>query len=305
MSVLHEPLVWATGIGVLLGAAVMCVAAGLVPRTVRLEDVFGVLDGDAASPAVATPSGDPGGDTSWDARLGRFGYTRLHVPVAEATRRRLELRGRTISDFVAEKLILALAGLVVPQLYQAVGLLLGAGFSPLPLGIGLVLMLAGFFWPDLALRQHQDDARDDARQALLSFFDLVTLERLANQSAIASLHAAATMSDNLVFRRVRAALDRARLEQRAPWNDLERLADELDLPEIRDLSDVLRLDEQGASLAGALRSRVRELRGAHLMREKVRAQAVSESMTIWMVIPSFVIGVVLITPPLLRMSGLG
>lgn len=304
MPGLSDPIVLATGVGVLLGLGILLLVVGFLPRTARLSDVFGVLDAAPTSSSAPTlVDADP--DTGWDTRLGRFGYTRLHVPVGAATLRRLELRGRTISDFVAEKLLLAIFGLVVPQLYQMVRLVLGRGLSAVPVGAGLLLMVAGFFWPDLSLRRDQDDARDDARQAVLSFFDLVTLERLANQSAIASLHAAASMSDSIMFTKVRGALDRARLEQRPPWSDLERLADEMQLPEIRDLSDVLRLDEQGAALAGALRSRVHELRDAQLTREKVRAQAVSESMTLWMVIPSFVIGVLLIAPPLLRMSGLG
>ena len=45
------------------------------------------------------------------------------------------------------------------------------------------------------------------------------------------------------------------------------------------------------------------MRDAHLNQEKVEAQTASESLTIWMVIPVLVLGLVLITPPLLIMVG--
>ena len=75
----------------------------------------------------------------------------------------------------------------------------------------------------------------------------------------------------------------------------------MDLQPLRDVADVMRLDEQGAALGGALRARVRELRDSHLMSQKIEAQQVSESLTIWMVIPALVFGLILLTPPLLRM----
>ena len=68
---------------------------------------------------------------------------------------------------------------------------------------------------------------------------------------------------------------------------------------------VLRLDDQGASLAQVLRARVADMRDAHLTREKVAAQRVSESMTVWMVVPVLVFGLVLLTPAMLTLAGVG
>ena len=129
------------------------------------------------------------------------------------------------------------------------------------------------------------------------------LERLANLSATQSLEAASRISDVPVFIRLAGALDRARLEQRPPWNDLYRLSQELDLPAIADMADVMRLDDQGAALAGVLTARVKELRDAHLTRERVRAHQASEAMTLWMSIPVVVFALAFLIPPLLTMSG--
>ena len=291
---------------VLGGAAtttgLMIVTVGSLRRTPQLADVLRVLDGVAATPTAAP---DLGEGRDWDARMGRWAYTHAHLPVSEATWRRLQLSGRSVGDFLAEKLILCVAGAAAPQMAAGVALLLGVRLGMFPLAGSLLLAALGYAWPTLRLRQGERGTHEQARHAMLTLFDLVTLERLANQSAIASLAAAAQLSDTLVFRRIRQASDRARLEQRAPWSDLHALADELALPEISDLCDVLQLDEQGASLTGSLRARVKELRDADLMREKLQAQRTSESMTIWMVIPSLVLGILLIAPPLLKLTGSG
>ena len=54
-----------------------------------------------------------------------------------------------------------------------------------------------------------------------------------------------------------------------------------------------------------LRARVADMRDAHLTREKVAAQRVSESMTVWMVVPVLVFGLVLLTPAMLTLAGVG
>jgi len=78
----------------------------------------------------------------------------------------------------------------------------------------------------------QKAVRQDAAEAVLVYIDLVTLARLANQSAPRALVEAAHMSDHPVLARIRMTLERSRLEQQSPWAGLDRLSDELDLPEL-------------------------------------------------------------------------
>lgn len=169
--------------------------------------------------------------------------------------------------------------------------------------LSLVLAAVGFILPDIALRVAARDIDADAAEALLVFFDLVTLERLANQSAPQSLRAAAAMSDVAVFASIRGALERARLQQSLPYGELRELGRSLALPALVDLADVMRLDESGASLTSTLRARVRELRDAHLAASKMQAAEVSERMTVFMVIPSLILGLFFLVPPLLTLVG--
>ncbi len=283
---------WAALSGAAVVAGLFLVASALVPRPVRLDDALHRLASGEA-PAMQIE-----GSYGWEDRLGRAAH-HLERPISAKTSALLELKGIQTSRFLADKVVLGVLGLAVPTVIGvAFGLLLGTGLA-LPLGVSLVAGTVGFFWPDLRLHRSGGLAREDAAEALLTFFDLVTLERLANQSAPQALYAAASVSDVTPFRQVRAVLDAARLEQRAPYPALKALADDLGLPELRDVVDVMSLDEQGASLVGSLRARVKELRDAHLTEQKIKAHEVSERLTVFMVIPALIFGLIFLVPPLL------
>ena len=166
--------------------------------------------------------------------------------------------------------------------------------------LALVGAVVGFFVPDLLLRQAAETARDGAVEALLVYIDLVTLERLANASATQALHNAAALSEVPLFLQIRTALERARLEQQSPYAELRRLADQLHLPELADVADVMQLDETGAALSGALRARVRELRDAHLTQAQIKASAAAEGMTIYMTLPALIFGLIFLVAAMLK-----
>jgi hypothetical protein len=288
-------LLLAIASGALAAFGIWAVAGLLLPVRPRLADALDLLDGRLAAPPE--PSG-----TGLD-QLGGWLRARLRRPVPAATLRRLRVAGRSVDRHYAHKAVTALAGLVLPSLAgAALALTVGSGFE-VPAAAGLVLGLAGFFVPDLLLRGAEAERAEDATEALLTYFDLVTLERLANSSGSQALRAAAGVSDVTVFAAIRDALERARLEQRAPYPELQRLGRELELPALVDIADVMALDEAGAALSGALRARVRELRDAHLTQTKIAASAVSERMAFFMVIPSLVFGLFFLVPPILRLLG--
>ena len=283
----------AIGSGALIGFGLWALAGLLLPVRPRLCDALDLLDGRLDAPPEPSGAGID--------RLGGWLRVRLRRPVPATTLRRLRIAGRSINRHYAHKAVGALAGLVLPTLLgAALAVTLGSGFT-VPAAAGLALGVAGFFLPDLLLRGADAERTEDASESLLTYFDLVTLERLANSSGSQSLRSAAAISDTTVFAAIRDALERARLEQRAPYPELQRLGRELELPALVDIADVMALDEAGAALSGALRARVRELRDAHLTRAKIAASAVSERMAFFMVIPSIVFGLFFLVPPILRL----
>jgi Flp pilus assembly protein TadB len=191
-------------------------------------------------------------------------------------------------------------GAVLPGLGAFAWTLTGLSVSSWPALLSLVGAVIGFFVPDVLLRRAADTARSGAVEALLVYIDLVTLERLANASATQALHSAAQLSDSPLFLQIRTALERARLEQQPPYEELRRIADQLHLPELADVADVMQLDETGAALSGTLRARVRELRDAHLTSEQTKASAAAEGMTIYMTLPALIFSLIFLVAAMLK-----
>ena len=288
-----NPLVIAVLSGALLGAGIWFLSSIRVGVHPRLADAIDLLDGRWE----AMPEDEAQGVD----RIGAWLRAQVGSTVPAQTLRRLQIKGISVNRHFTTKALWALGGLLGPTVFTAtMASILGAG-PVIPLAFALVTGLVGFVLPDVLLRREDRTVTSDATEALLTFFDLVTLERLANQSGTQSLRAAAALSEAPVFVAIRDALERARLQQRAPYAELQRLGAALELPALVDIADVMRLDEAGASLSGALRARVKELRDAHLTREKIAASAVSERMAFFMVVPSLVFGAIFVVPPLLRL----
>jgi Flp pilus assembly protein TadB len=294
--------------GILLTGGVVLVIAGLVPATPHLGDTLARLyrpigfeteRRDRTSARRIDPRSEL--SASMSQRLGGWLYRRTPVPLTAGQQRALQIRGRSVTEFFADKAVWAVIGFTLPPLLAGfVALVAGGVAITVPVLAALLGAIAGYFVPDLLLRGQARATGSDASAALLMYIDLVTLERLANASATQSLHNAAQLSDVPLFRQLRAALERARLEQQAPYTELRRLADELDLAELRDLADVMQLDESGAALSGSLRARARELRDAHLATTLREANSASEGMTIYMTIPALLFAVMFLVPALMR-----
>lgn len=287
--------------GILVAGGLVLIIAGTVPSTPELTSTVARLHRPMGAEPARSERAVPATTGTPSERLGSWTYRRTPVPLTAGQLRALQIRGRSVTEFYADKAVWTIIGLSMPPMITgAYGYLTGHVSVALPVITALAGGVAGYFVPDLLLRGQANATRHDASAALLMYIDLVTLERLANASATQALHNAAALSDVGLFRQLRGALERARLEQQAPYAELRRLADELAMPEIRDLADVMQLDETGAALSGSLRARARELRDGHLATTMREANAASEGMTIYMTIPALLLGVMFIVPAIMR-----
>ncbi len=277
--------------GALLVGGAVSIAAYALPRRARLSDVMTRL--------TTTPT-QPDANTRTD-RLGRWASG--FIGTTANTRRLLDLAGRSPSEFIADKVILTIVGAAMPAIVTSVWFWLFHTSLWLPAISAVAGAIAGFFTPDLMLRRASKRTQQLANESLFTLFDLVILERLANQSVTQAMTSAADLSRAPLFRHVGAALDRARLQQHPPYGELQQLALELDLPQLGDLVDVIRLEEHGASLARTLRDRLSELRDADLVAMKLSAHERTESMTFFMVIPALIFGLIFVIPPLMQLLG--
>lgn len=289
----------AIGLGMLVGLGVFLLVRGVTASPVRLGDALAALERQPVIQLIddSAPEGLEG--------LGQRVYRRLGLPLSRNQQRLLNLQGRSVGDFFIEKLIWTFTGLLIPTLWALTQVAMGARPGLLPFGVALLCGVAGFFIADLRLRNGAELHRRTAIDGIHTFFDLVVLERLANASAAQAAMNAASVSDAPLFRRIASGLERARMEQTQPWDELRRIADEWSVPELADFADVMQLEEQGAGLAEVLQARVRELRDAHLSQQKAAAQEASESMSLWMTLPALLLGVALLAPALLTLLGTG
>jgi len=284
--------------GMLTLGGLVAVVAALLPAPPRLQPVLDRLGSDrvlADGPATLVTAG------TRSERWGAYLYRRTPIPMTPRQRQLLRLQDKSIAEFYADKIVMALVGSILPALIGfSWGWMTGRP-SWWPAGLAVMGMVIGFFAPDLLLRRSGKATQSRAAESLLVFVDLVTLERLANASATEALHSAADLSDVPLFLQIRSALERSRLEQQSPYAELRRLADELALPELKDVADIMQLDESGAALSGTLRARLKELRNAHLTREQIAAGAAAEGMTIYMTIPALIFGMIFLGAAMLTL----
>ena len=283
--------------GVLVAAGVSCLVVAFAHSTPQLEAALERIGADGAD---RSPSGEVGPVGTRSERLGAILYRVVPIPLSNGQRRALRLQDKSIAEFYADKAVMAIIGAVLPGLAGGAVAYFTGHLSPVPAIAVVVGGVIGFFVPDLLLRRTATNVRTGGAEALLVYIDLVTLERLTNASATQALQNAAALSDAPLFVQIRTALERARLEQQSPYAELRRLSDQLKLPELADIADVMQLDETGAALSGTLRARVHELRDAHLTQEQIKASAAAEGMTIYMTLPALIFGLIFLVAAMLR-----
>ena len=112
---------------------------------------------------------------------------------------------------------------------------------------------------------------------------------------------AAAVGNSWVFQRLREELARSRWSGLAPWNSLKELSEEIGLPELADVADIMRISgEEGAAVYENLRARSSSLRDAITSDELAKANAVGEQMSVPVALLAMVFLVILTVPALMR-----
>ncbi len=204
-----------------------------------------------------------------------------------------------------KKVLYFVAGLAIPPVLSYF-IFAVMGFAlpfVVPAAGSLIFAAVLFFAPDRDVRVDAKFARADFSRALGAYIDLVALERLSGAGPRQAMEYAAQIGDSWVFRRISEELTRSRWSGIAPWDALQNLADELGLPELDDLADVMRMSGEGSQVYDNLRARSNAMRSAMLNTERAKANAASERINMPMALLGVVFMVILVTPALLRVMG--
>jgi len=257
--------------GLLAGAALLTTIAAFRPVTPDLADTLYRLHHPSPTSA-ALDDGKPGD------RLGRWLMLRsgaldgFGIPYAD-----LDLLGMTPVRFFTAKAVFAAGGVILPVGIGVFFNIIGLGVPLLiPAGISLLLGLAGWVFPTLAVRRDAAAARERFARSITSYIDLVVLERLGGAGVASSISDPAGIAKAPLFVRIRQSIDRHRLERKAPWVALRSLADDINLPQLRQLADTMELSgTKSAPVAETLKARARDIRNAFLNHDVARAGAAS------------------------------
>ena len=236
-------------------------------------------------------------------RLGRWAMKTLPGGMwGQPPRQELALLRIPLARFHGQKLLFACAGLlIVPGLASLFAMLGWRLPVLLPMAATVALAAVMFFLPDYNVRDDAKKARTEFARALGAWTDLVALERNAGSGARQSMEVAAAIGDSWVFRRLREELALSNWTGEAPWDALKRLSQELGLPELSDVADIIRLGgEHGSQIYAQLRARSASMRAAMLNDELAQANAIGEKLSIPMSALGVIFLLILIAPALLR-----
>ncbi|WP_454295890.1 hypothetical protein [Salana multivorans] len=267
--------------GGLVGAGAFLLLRPLLGRVPALGPALARLNGLTPSTAVAPVVGEglTGRAGAWAQRqLGDRAVTLVTARPAD-----LALLERPRHMLLGEKVTCAVIGLLTGPLLALVATLLGLGLGAgLPVAACLLLAALGWFLPDQQIRTAATTARREYAAALGAYLDLVAIARVSGDAANEAMVRTAGLTPHPAFARIAGRLQHATWAGQAPWDALTRLRHEIDVPEIGDIADIMRITDAGGQVVTSLRERARALREGQLAAEHAHASSGSERLTIAM-----------------------
>ncbi|MGW7362933.1 type II secretion system F family protein [Streptomyces sp. NPDC054841] len=265
---------------VLTGGTIGAGLALLVRELLRSQPALAVALERTAPGRLTLPGAEP--ELSRDEVWGRWLLARLgRLPGVRIPAKNLALLGQGSGQFMLKKTALAGFGLLCPVLVTIPWIVAGVSVPfYVPAVVGLAIAGLLFITPDLAVRDQAKRAREEFAHALAAYLDLVALKRAADAGPAEALEKAAAVSRGWPFLYLQGALRRARLEKIPPWQALEDLKHQYDLPALDDVADIMRGSAtDGAAVYMALRARTAALNTELLASQAAEANTVSEKMT--------------------------
>jgi len=285
--------------GALIGAGLWALVWRLAPARPDLAQTLAMLSPVTSHDRTESPS------RGWEA-VGAWGLAKLPDRIRPVPAKDLALLSLTPASFIAKKMIYALVGLLAPGVIGTCAILFGL---PIPWAVPAIVSLAAaaacFVLPDLEVRAKASRARREFSRALACFVDLVALERSCGSGTRQALDMAAGIGDSWVFRRLRECLDHSTWAGLTAWDGLRQLADDLNLPELSDVADIIRLSgAEGAGIHRILRAKARSMRESITTSELTRSNEANERMSVPVSVLGIIFLAILIGPALLSMTGL-
>ncbi len=251
--------------GAIIGIGLVIIISRLVPAT---PDLRAFLDNLSSTESTITAVDTQAGAANITDQIGLWLMRTLPTGWLIPARSDLAILRKPLYRFYGEKAVFGLVGLVLPL---AIGVLATAtaalfGFSIpiyIPIGVSLLTAVGLSFLPDYNLRDDAKQARTTFRRALTTYVDLISMQRRSNRHPRQALESAATAANSWVLQRLQEALTRSKLTGDYPWDALTKLGKELDVPDLIEIADIMRLaGDDHAAVYDQLRARSQSMRDA-------------------------------------------
>lgn len=257
-------------VGSMMGLALVMLASIFAPARPDIGDTLERLYVHTAGRAASTSR--PIGASRTD-RLGYWVQTHIRLLPTSVPYRDLEALDIPPARLYATKALLALGGASGAVILGAMQALMGAPSVAIPAAAGILLAVVGWVMPDMTTRAAAAAKREQFVRTVTTYYDLVTLMRLSGATVNDSITFPAHVANAPLFVRIRGTLNRQQLQHKRPWDGLLELADDIDLPELRDLGDMMAISgDRGAPAAATLRAKARDIRGDRLTKDMEIAQ---------------------------------
>jgi tight adherence protein C len=206
----------------------------------------------------------------------------------------LSLLDRSIERFMLDKLALFVAGIAIPTVVAGLLALAGAAFPwPVPVLASLLLAAGLSFVPDVNIRSAARQRRKDFRYAFAAYLQLVVLEREAGAALNTALEGPVSIAESWPFRRIAAALERARRGQYPPWLALAELGERIGVHDLVDLAHTAQIaGTEGAKIHDVLTAKITAMR--HEASASTRAEANSRTTAMWVPTSLLMLGFVVL-----------
>ena len=277
--------------GMVLGLGVALTIAALMPTQPQLSAALDRSGTTTVTPTTAYAA-------SLENRVGSAVLQRFNDnPALKIPTSDLRLIGMSVNRYLYQKVLTAALGLITPMTIGLLFQLLGIAAFYIPGLLGIPLAVGAWFLPNLLVRDQAAKARTEFSRSVAVYMELVASERISAQPPGKALESAAQVGRNWAFVRIRRALSEARFSGIAPWDALEILSLEIDVPDLGEIAKVIRLSgEQGASVYETLRARGQNLRDRLLNEEQTEANKATNRMTFPMALSGILFIVILGTP---------
>jgi len=300
---------WAAMAGATVGLGLVLILRGLRPSRPTLAEALAAFEPRTAfAPILRVPKMDE--TAEWRRLVERLArWVARVVPRSTGSPQvqcDLAVLGRTVDEHVAQKLGYAAVGFLLPWCGALVGT---AAHRPLPVVmplVGSIALAAALFLVvgDVSVHGEANKRRQEFRQALAVYIDLVSIAMGGGSKIESALIDAAAIGRGWAFSQLRQALRVVSYSRETTWQALARLGAELDIAELREIAATMGVaGTEGARIRNSLAARAEAMRLQQLSEDDSLTRKATEAMSFPVVLLAFTFMAFLTYPAIVPLLG--